>query len=214
MGREGVSNFYWLKPIHVPSCVLCVPGPRYLFRTTRSPGRHRADWPLHLLISLWGAHETRTRRRHGLSLWNIPTVSYPLLTVQTGPRLRWPRVVSRLPTPGASHAAAGTRGCAPLASRHLLLQHDCFAEGAHLLAIEKYSIYKNNLLQFNWEWNLLTVAKSIQMKSNFRLPLLLNRINLDVLIQKVPFIFCNFMFHKSIRKPISSYNSIVSVLRP
>ena len=40
-GREGVSDFYWLKPTHVPSCALCVPGPRYLFRTTRSPGRHR-----------------------------------------------------------------------------------------------------------------------------------------------------------------------------
>ena len=40
-GREEVSDFYWLKPIHVPSCALCVTGPRYLFRTTRSPGRHR-----------------------------------------------------------------------------------------------------------------------------------------------------------------------------
>ena len=41
MGREGVSDFYWLKPTHVSSCALCVPGPRYLFRTTRSLGRHR-----------------------------------------------------------------------------------------------------------------------------------------------------------------------------
>ena len=40
-GREEVSDFYCLKPIHVPSCALCVPGLRYVFWATRSPGKHR-----------------------------------------------------------------------------------------------------------------------------------------------------------------------------
>ena len=42
-----------------------------------------AVWPLQLLTSLWGARGTRTRRRHGLSLVNVRTVSYPLLTVHS-----------------------------------------------------------------------------------------------------------------------------------
>ena len=73
------------------------------FEQPAAPAGIGPDWPLQLLTSLWGARGTRTRRRHGLSLVNVRTVSYPLLTVHrpvstvAGSRLAAPdaRSVSR-----------------------------------------------------------------------------------------------------------------------
>ena len=51
-GREVVSDFYWLKPNHVPSCALCVPGPRYLFRITKTnaPSTRSVVWTVSYLL--------------------------------------------------------------------------------------------------------------------------------------------------------------------
>ena len=73
------------------------------FKLPAAPAGIGPDWPLQLLTSLWGARGTRTRRRHGLSLVNVRTVSYLLLTVHrpvstvAGSRLAAPdaRSVSR-----------------------------------------------------------------------------------------------------------------------
>ena len=73
------------------------------FEQPAAPAGIGPDWPLQLLTSLWGARGTLTRRRHGLSLVNVRTASYPLLTVHrpvstvAGSRLAAPdaRSVSR-----------------------------------------------------------------------------------------------------------------------
>ena len=78
-----VSDFYWLKL--TPCSFLCPLHSRAAVSLSNNPQPRQASaltgpsscWHL----SLWGARGTRTRRRHGLSLVNVRTVSYPLLTV-------------------------------------------------------------------------------------------------------------------------------------
>ena len=102
------------------------------FEQPAAPAGIGPDWPLQLLTSLWGARETRTRRRHGLSLVNVRTASYPLLTVHrpvstvAGSRLAAPdaRSVSRggwdarlcLSRPATSFSSM-RRGCSHLLRR-------------------------------------------------------------------------------------------------
>ena len=110
LGGVGGSVRLLLTKTHPCSFIaLCVPGPRYLFRTVPQPRQASALAGPFLVadISLrraWNTNAPSTRpvviRRTDGELTHY--------SPSTGPRLRWPGATTWPPTPGVSPAAAGT----------------------------------------------------------------------------------------------------------